>query len=100
MNYNTKFTYSALAFDNYYTGDLTDEITGMTYELDMPKNYATATFSVPAGFSGSISIVPNNAANIYFGSPYNGNSPSQIGLLFMYTNGKTGMESSMVVVNP
>jgi hypothetical protein len=100
VNYNTQFTYSALAFDNYYTGNLTDEILSMTYELDMPQNYTLPTFALPAGFSGAIPIVPNNAANEYNGSsPYNGNSPSQIGQLFMYTNAKTGMEASLIVVN-
>jgi subtilisin family serine protease len=86
------FTFSVLAFDNYYTGNLTDFIAGMKYELDMPQDYTYASVVVPAGFSGSIPVTPNNA--------YNGNSPSQKGLLFLYTNGKTGQESSTVLVSP
>jgi hypothetical protein len=97
---STPFTFAVLAFDNYYTGNLTDLIDGMTYELDMPKEYTTPTFSVPAGFNGSVSIFPNNAANPYLGSPYNGNSPSQQGILFLYTHGKTGQESSRVLMTP
>lgn len=97
---NQPFTFSVLAFDNYYTGNLTDSITGMKYELDMPQEYTTPSFAVTAGTSGSVSIIPNNAANPYFGSPYNGNSPSQKGMLFLHTNGKTGQESSTVLVTP
>jgi hypothetical protein len=95
------FTFSVLAFDNYYTGNLTDIIAGMQYELDMPQVYTTSTSLLLPAFSGSLSVVPNNnATNAYFGAPYNGNSPSQKGLLFLYTNGKTGQESSTVLVTP
>jgi subtilisin family serine protease len=97
---NQPFTFSVLAFDNYYTGNLTDSITGMKYELDMPQEYTTSSFAVTAGTSGSIPVVPNNAAHPYFSAPYNGNSPSQKGILFLYTNGKTGQESSSVLVTP
>jgi hypothetical protein len=97
---NHQFTFSVLAFDNYYTGNLTDFIAGMKYELDMPQFYTTSSFVEAAGASGTISIIPNNAANPYFGAPYNGNSPSQRGILFLYTDGKTGQESSMVFITP
>jgi hypothetical protein len=101
LTVSTPFSFGVYAFDNYYTGNLTDSITGMQYELDMPQEYATfADFTVPAGSSGSVSIFPNNAATPYFGAPYNGNSPSQIGILFLYTNGKTGQESSAVFITP
>jgi hypothetical protein len=93
MPVNQPFTFDAVAFDNYYTGNLTDIIAGMKYELDMPKEYAQlSSFGVPPGFNGTISVIPNNA--------YNGNSPSQKGILFLYTNGKTGQESSAVTVTP
>jgi len=72
----------------------------MKYELDMPQEYTSSSFPVPAGFNGSVSVFPNNAANPYFGAPYNGNSPSQKGLLLLYTNGKNGQESSAVTVIP
>ena len=96
----TPFTFSVLAFDNYYTGNLTDIISGMKYELDMPQEYTIPTFSVGAGTSTSVPVIPNNAGNPYFTGPYNGNSPSQTGLLFLYTNGKTGQESSIVIITP
>ena len=60
---NQPFTFSVLAFDNYYTGDLTDLIAGMKYELDMPQEYTTSTFAVAAGSSTSVSVVPNAAYN-------------------------------------
>jgi hypothetical protein len=94
------FTFSVLAFDNYYTGNLTDIIAGMKYELDMPQVYAASTFALSAASSGSLSVYPNNAAHPYGSASYNGNSPSQKGLLLLYTNGKTGQESSTVVVTP
>jgi hypothetical protein len=94
------FTFDVLAFDNYYTGNLTDIISGMQYELDMPQFYTFESFSVAANASGGLPIVPNNAANVYFSGPYNGNSPSQSGILFMYTNGKAGQEASPVTVTP
>jgi subtilisin family serine protease len=97
---SSPFTYSVLAVDNYYTGNLTDFIAGMKYELDMPQEYAAPSFSVTAGASTSVLIAPNNAANPYFTAPYNGNSPSQQGILFLYTNGKTGQESSLVFIAP
>ena len=97
---NQPFTFSVLAFDNFYTGNLTDLIAGMKYELDMPQEYTASTIPVAAGTSGAVPIIPNNAANPYFGAPYNGNSPSQTGILLLYANGKTGLESSIVRVTP
>jgi subtilisin family serine protease len=94
------FTFSVLAFDNYYTGNLTDLIGPMKYEMDMPQSYTFPTVSVPAGASGAIPVFPNNASFPYFTGPYNGNSPSQSGLLLMYTNGKDGREADMVTVTP
>lgn len=92
---SSPFTFSVLAFDNYYTGNLTDQIAGMKYELDSPQDFTVpASFNVPAAApaTGTVTIFPT--------SPYNGNSPSQKGLLFMYTNGKTGAEAGVVTVIP
>ena len=98
---STPFTFSVLAFDNYYTGNLTDLIGPMQYELDMPQFYSsTAEFTVPSNGSLGTTIFPNNAANVYLTGPYNGNSPSQTGILYMYTDGKAGQETSIVTVKP
>ena len=98
---STPFTFFLLAFDNYYTGNLTDSIGPMQYELDMPKVYPVPTdLTAAANTSTPVLIVPNNAANPFLGAPYNGNSPSQTGLLLMYTDGKAGQEASFVTVTP
>jgi minor extracellular serine protease Vpr len=73
-----QFNFSVFAFDNYFTGNLTDSIENMTYTLGTPKFAAAgpATFSVPAGGSSSVSVssVAGGAAA----------SPSQLGILFLY----------------
>jgi hypothetical protein len=98
---STPFTYSVLAFDNYFTGNLTDSIGPMAYELDMPQFYvATTEFTAAANVSTPVTVVPNNAANPFMSGAYNGNSSSQTGILFMYTDGKVGQEASMVAVKP
>jgi hypothetical protein len=64
---STPFAYSVLAFDNYFTGNLTDLIAPMNYELDMPQFYAsTNEFTVPANGSLASAIVPKNTANVFF----------------------------------
>jgi len=101
LTYSTPFSYSVAAFDNYYTGNLTDFIGPMNYELDMPQFFpATADFSVAPNTALALPVIPNNTANVYFTGPYNGNSPSQTGLLLMYTDGKTGRETDRVTVTP
>jgi hypothetical protein len=101
LSVSTPFTFSVLAFDNAFTGNLTDLIGPMQYELDMPKVYpAASTFTVPANGSTSMLVFPNNAANVYLTGPYNGHSPSQTGLLLMYTDGKAGQEDASIVVSP
>ena len=98
---STPFNYQLLAFDNFFTGNLTDLIGPMNYELDMPQVYSGGDeFFVSPNLPLSFTIFPNNAANPYFTGPYNGNSPSQKGLLLMYTDGKNARESDQVTVTP
>jgi len=93
------FTFTVKAFDNYFTGNLTDQIGPMVYEFDMPQFYTDlAEYDVPAGGSVPMTVIPNNAANVYFTGPYNGGSPSQTGLLLMYTDGLAGQEAAQVTV--
>jgi subtilisin family serine protease len=90
---NAPFIFDVAAFDNYFTGNLTDLIAGMQYELDSPTVFPVpASLVVPSGSTANVTVFPS--------SPYNGNSPSQTGLLLMYTDGKTGQESSNVLVTP
>ncbi len=101
LTYSTPFAFEVLAFDNFFTGNLTDSIGPMYYELDMPQAYALPTeIAVPPNSPTAITVFPNNVANIYFSGPYNGNSPSQTGLLLMYTDGKVNRETDSVSVSP
>ena len=93
MTINSPFTFSTLAFDNYYTGNVTDSIGPMHYELDSPTVFPVpSSLTVPAGSSSLVTVFPT--------SPYDGHSPSQTGLLLMYTKGKAGQEASLVTVFP
>jgi subtilisin family serine protease len=101
MTVSSPFVFDVLAFDNYFTGNLTDFIGPMQYELDMPKFYTDSSeYDVPAGASQGILVIPNNAANVFFTGPYNGNSPSQTGLLLLYTDGLVGKEAATITVQP
>jgi hypothetical protein len=91
LGFSTPFTFSVNAFDNYFTGNLTDQIGPMRYELDMPQVFA-ADLTVPANSSSPLTIIPT--------SPYNGNSPSQTGLLLMYQDAPAGAEASQIRVTP
>lgn len=85
------FDFSVYAFDNYFTGALTDQITNMTYTPGTPK-FATsaASLTVPVGGSVSLGVtaVTGGAAA----------SPSQSGLLLMYRDGKPKAEASAITV--
>ena len=92
-----KFNFSVFAFDNYFTGDLTDSIQDMTFTLSTPR-FATdggkgfGSFSIPIGASGPITItkVPGGEAA----------SPSQIGVLFLYPDAKSGLDADAIIVTP
>jgi hypothetical protein len=92
-----KFNFTVFAFDNYFTGALTDAIGPMTYTLGTPR-FATdggtglASFIVPQGASGAVGVndVAGGAAA----------SPSQSGILFMYRDAKNGWGADPVTVTP
>ncbi len=89
LGLSSPFVFSVYAFDNYFTGNLTDAIGPMTYELDSPTAFTSAaTTTVPAGSSANLTVF-NNANTL---------SPSQIGLLLMYTNGLTNREADFIPV--
>lgn len=93
MTISAPFTFTVDAFDNYFTGNLTDQIANMKYELDMPQFFpGSSEFTVAANGAASVAVYPS--------TPYDGNSPSQTGLLLMYTNGLAGQEAATVKVNP
>lgn len=89
-----KFRFSVYAFDNYFTGDLTDAITGMKHTLNAPRYLpAVNAFGLPGGFNGATTTISKPAGGATA-------SPSQTGLLIMYRDGKTGRESDTVIVSP
>jgi subtilisin family serine protease len=78
-----RMTFSVYAFDNYFTGNLTDAVEGMTHTLSKPK-YRLAggldSFVLPPSGVDTLRVesVPGGAAA----------SPSDKGLLFMYLDQK------------
>jgi subtilisin family serine protease len=88
---NSQFDFSVYAFDNYFTGDLTDAVEGMTITLGTPK-YAASTTAVDVASRGT--------ATLGITAPAGGAaaSPSQTGLLLMYRNAQPGREAERITV--
>jgi subtilisin family serine protease len=90
---STKFNVSVYAFDNYFTGNLTDAIVGKTYTGDTPRYVGSGVpaSGVPAGGSSTLNIsaVPGGDTA----------SPSQTGLLLMYRDAKNN-EADQITVTP
>src|SRR6266436_2595703 len=82
MTPSTQFDFSVFAFDNYFTGALTDSIEGMTATLDTPRFVGSGipASGVPAGGSSSLTINAIPGGDVA--------SPSQSGLLLMYRDNK------------
>jgi len=85
-----QFSFTAVAFDNYFTGEATDLIEGMVYTPGLPKfvGGGIPATGVPTSGASLLSIeqVPGGAAA----------SPSQTGLLLMYRDGKKGREADPI----
>ena len=89
---DTQFDFAVVALDNYFTGELTDSIEGMTYTPAAPRFVAVGVpdSGVPAGGSSLLSIG-------FFAAGERA-SPSQSGLLLMYRDGKPGREADAIRV--
>lgn len=73
----TTFNFRVEAYDNYFTGNLTDAVDWMTYTLDTPRFAASDDLGVvSAGGSASLGVAASADGNA--------KSPSQQGLLLMY----------------
>jgi hypothetical protein len=89
----SKFTFSVYAFDNYFTGSVTDAVENMTFTTGTPR-YAVGgslpTLTVSAGTSSTLPVqaVTDGATA----------SPSQSGLLLMYRDGTPGREAEAIPV--
>ena len=89
----TKISYQVFAFDNYFTGALTDVSDRVTVTLGTPRFAAAEEFfSIPVGGAKALTVNRNAAGDAA--------SPSQSGLLLMYYDGKTGAEASAITVTP
>jgi subtilisin family serine protease len=92
-----KFSFTIYAFDNYFTGNLTDVIGPMTFTLGTPR-FATdggtglVSFFVPMGASGFIPVTAVAGGDTA--------SPSQSGILLMYRDAKKGWGADTVTVTP
>jgi subtilisin family serine protease len=93
MTPSSKFDFAVLAYDNYFTGALTDYILPMTFEPDLPRFVAPGT---PA------SLAIGSSATVTVTSPVGGDvaSPSQTGLLLMYRDAQSGLEADAISVGP
>ena len=93
MTPSTQFDVSVYAFDNYFTGNLTDAITGMTYTAGTPR-YAPDNYTpvVPAGGSVSLGISAVAGGDVA--------SPSQSGLLLLYRDAREQREADAIFVSP
>ena len=89
----TQFSYQVFAFDNYFTGSLTDVSNPVTLTLNAPR-FAPAEdfFTISVGGAKALTVNRNVAGDAA--------SPSQSGLLLMYYDGKTGAEASAITVTP
>lgn len=91
VSLTTPFKFGVLAFDNYFTGAGTDMIDYMTYTLGAPR-FTAPSFAMPVNVTSGLSISSVAGGDVA--------SPSQTGLLFLYTNGKKGRESDAVIIQP
>lgn len=93
MTPSTQFDFSVYAFDNYFTGNLTDAIEGMTYTAGVPRYVASNPAPVvPVGGSYKLSV------NAVLGGEVA--SPSEQGLLLMYRDARQQHEADAIFVSP
>jgi hypothetical protein len=83
---------SVYAFDNYFTGNLTDAVEGITFSPGVPKYTGTGIPDAGVPFlrlaTLHIAAVPDGATA----------SPSQTGLLLMYRDAVPGFETDAITV--
>jgi subtilisin family serine protease len=88
-----QFSFTVEAFDDYFTGLLTDTVGPMLYTPNAPKyviNGTLTSVTAPAGGSVSLPITGTGSSG----------SPSQSGVLLLFPNGRTNYESKAINVRP
>ncbi len=88
-----QFNVSVYAFDNYFTGNLTDAIEGMTYTAGTPRYY-------PDNYAPVVPQGGNTTLNIFATPGGDTASPSQLGLLLMYRDARQQREADAIFINP
>jgi hypothetical protein len=89
----SKFSFSVLAVDDYFTNHVTDEIDNMVFTAGVPKFFGSG---LPA------TGVPARGSSVLTVSKINGGdqaSPSQTGLLLLYRDAAPGQEADTLEVN-
>jgi minor extracellular serine protease Vpr len=91
----SQFDFTVLAYDNYFTGIVTDVIGPMRYTVGSPRYVFGGDLGdgvIPAGVSGAVPVtaVPGGADA----------SPSQQGILLMHYANPQGAEASAIEVRP
>lgn len=86
----TQITFSVYAFDNYFTGFLTDAIEGMVFTPGIPRYVSEVNVIVPARYRYDLTVSANPGGKVA--------SPSQYGLLLMYRDSNNKRESEEVIV--
>jgi hypothetical protein len=89
---NSTFDFSVYAFDNYFTGNLTDAIENMTYTPATPRYVASGVPStgVPAGGKSTLNIQAVTGGDAA--------SPSQLGFLLLYRDAQPQNEADTIEV--
>ncbi len=85
--------FTVQVYDNYFTGLMTDQIGPMTYTPASPRY-------VVNGGLGAVEAAPGASAPIPISATGSTLSPSQSGVLLMFTHGRTRFESHAIEVAP
>jgi hypothetical protein len=91
---DTTLGFSVYAYDNYFTGTLTDAIENMVFTPSKPR------FDAVGLSGGSVLVAPHAKVKVpVIGTPANGaSSPSQTGFLLQYRDSEVKNESQVVEV--
>jgi subtilisin family serine protease len=92
MTTATTFNFSVYAFDNYFTGELTDAVEGMRYTPSLPRFVASAlpATGVPVNGTSELTITAIAGGDAA--------SPSQTGFLLLYRDADAKRESALIDV--
>ena len=89
----SKFSFSVLAVDDYFTGNITDSITNMVFTPGVPKFFGSGlpAAGIPARHSALLTVSRVNGGDTA--------SPSQSGMLLLYRDAAPGREADTINVN-